>query len=486
MKLLQRLCLLAAVPVVLALCLLHTPLRFGAESSALSDAVTDRYEAGGDRIELSETGLSQGKHELRLREWTRNAEDSCVMGSFRTAARTRRPRVIWSTEIADPALSVRWFDGQIWHDEPIEIGKYRSNTAFFITGSEVSVLCFTPQVWTLLENGSRQLAPNWLGWMQAEQTDDGWRLNLCVPAMESGSAADFVCVTVPDANGIDWSRDGIPELWSNYRNAGGGRWCFDGYYAPSPETYVPTGDNVFFRNPASYLVKSFLYQTKSSRTALDLSIAMLDTLVREQNDDGFWPTLSGSTWLQDAYGIGPGFYDTRFNTEFAFLLLEAQYRCPSDFYRDSLRRYCDFFVSFAEKYHSETGSAGWFVPDYLDKSTGSTSHTSLNHQLAEILFLYKAADNLADRSLADLADRMLTAVDDSGEGWVREDDDLHYQVSPSGVFEGIDYPYLTYDDLFKLQKYLNARFSRNDTVLDTLMAHKRAWMDANGITAYMK
>ena len=43
-----------------------------------------------------------------------------------------------------------------------------------------------------------------------------------------------------------------------------------------------------------------------------------------------------------------------------------------------------------------------------------------------------------------------------------------------------------YDDLFKLQKYLNARFSRNDPVLDTLMAHKRAWMDENDVTAYMK
>ena len=59
-------------------------------------------------------------------------------------------------------------------------------------------------------------------------------------------------------------------------------------------------------------------------------------------------------------------------------------------------------------------------------------------------------------------------------------------MSPDGVFEGIDYPYLTYDDLFKLQKYLNARFSRNDPVLDTLMAHKRTWMDENDVTAYMK
>lgn len=486
MKLLQRICLLAAVPAVLALCILRTPLRFGADSSAFSDAVPVSCEVGGEAVEARETTLPQGQNELHLRSWTRNGEDVCVMGSFQTAHRTHRSRAIWSAEIADEALSVRWFDGQIWHKEPIKVGRYRSNTAFFITGHEVSVLCYTPQVWALLENGSRQLTGNWLGYMQTEQTRDGWRLSLCAPKMGSGSAADFVCVTAADPNAIDWSREGIPALWSAYRNAGSGRWCFDGYYAPSPDTYVPTGTNVFFRNPASYLTKSFLYQTKSSRTAVDLSIAMLDTLIREQNSDGFWPTLSGSTWLESAYGIGPGFYDTRFNTEFAFLLLEAQYRCPSELYRDSLRRYCDFFADFAEDFHSETGSRGWFVPDYVDSSLTHTAHTSLNHLLAEILLLYKAADVLEDRSLAALADRMLTAVDDSGESWVREDDDLHYQVSPDGVFEGIDYPYLTYDDLFKLQKYLNARFSRNDPVLDTLMAHKRTWMDENGVTAYMK
>lgn len=56
----------------------------------------------------------------------------------------------------------------------------------------------------------------------------------------------------------------------------------------------------------------------------------------------------------------------------------------------------------------------------------------------------------------------------------------------TGEYGNTDYPYLTYDDLFKLQKYLSDRFSRTDPVLDMLMQHKRAWMDANGITAYMK
>lgn len=486
LKLLQRICLFAAIPVILALCVCRTPLRFGAQADALFGTVADTYEAGEETVEVSRTSLPQGSSVLLLRGWTLGGEDRCVMGSFQTAHRTLRSRAIWSTEIADDTLSVRWFDGQIWHDEPIRTGKYHSNTAFFLTGRDFSALCYTPQVWAFRENGSRQLADNWLGWIEADQTKNGWRLTFCTPRMKGSSTADFTFLTVADSNGINWTRDGIPALWSNYRNAGDGRWCFDGYYTPSPETYIPTGNRVFFRNAASYMIKSFLYQAGSTRTARDLSIAMLDTMISEQSDDGCWPTLSGSTWLESEYGIGAGFFDTRFNTEFAGLLLLAEYRFPSDIYRDSLRRYCGFFKDFAENYHSETGLGGWFIPDYWHEDMSSVSHTSLNHQLAEILFLYRASDALADDSLSALADRMLLAVDETGEDWVLPDGNLHYQVSQDGEYGNTDYPYLTYDDLFKLQKYLSDRFSRTDPVLDLLMQHKRAWMDANGITVYMK
>ena len=69
----------------------------------------------------------------------------------------------------------------------------------------------------------------------------------------------------------------------------------------------------------------------------------------------------------------------------------------------------------------------------------SVSHTSLNHQLAEILFLYRASDALADDSLSALADRMLLAVDETGEDWVLPDGNLHYQVSQDGEYGNTDW-----------------------------------------------
>ena len=116
----------------------------------------------------------------------------------------------------------------------------------------------------------------------------------------------------------------------------------------------------------------------------------------------------------------------------------------------------------------------------------SVSHTSLNHQLAEILFLYRASDALADDSLSALADRMLLAVDETGEDWVLPDGNLHHQVSQDGEYGKQTTP---------TSPMTTCSSSRNTSATDfrapipcsiLLMQHKRAWMDANGITAYMK
>ena len=81
MKLLQRICLFAAIPVILALCVCRTPLRFGAQADALFGTVADTYEAGDETVEVSRTSLPQGGSVLLLRGWTLGGEDRCVMGT---------------------------------------------------------------------------------------------------------------------------------------------------------------------------------------------------------------------------------------------------------------------------------------------------------------------------------------------------------------------------------------------------------------------
>ena len=65
-----------------------------------------------------------------------------------------------------------------------------------------------------------------------------------------------------------------------------------------------------------------------------------------------------------------------------------------------------------------------------------------------------------------------------------DDSNLHSCRRADGSFGGNDYPYLTYNDLYKLQKELLAMGRPRCETLDTLMAAKLTWMQANEITGY--
>lgn len=479
--LLLTVCLLLTVTGALWL---TAPWDSGVKPDILFEGADQIYEVDGQTIRVTEAEQTVHRGRLLLRGWRLWGGNSCVMGSLYTEKRTFRRQAIWQSETAQKELTIRWFDGTQWQTEPLREGRFKGGTAYFLSGEGYSALCYVPQIWSLLENGARKLLPDNLGWLQAKETESGWHLAVYAPAMPDSCAADFTYIEGPDEL-INWNKEGQADLWSNYCNAGTGRWCYDGYYFVSPDSYLPEGENVYYKNAASYMIKSFLYQ-RSTPVARVLAVCMMDTTLRNQNEIGYWPTNSLSTWLRDDYGIGAGFYDTRFNTDFIELLIYAQDYYPSSIYRDAMERYCEFYKWFAQTYHKETASGGWLIPDYWHKEMTSIPHTSLNHQLAECLRLYEMADRLGQSELRELADKLLLAVEDTGEGWIRPDHNLHYSVTQDGVFGGNDYPYLTYNDLFGLQSYLVRHFGQSNNMLETLMAHKKIWMDANGITEYRK
>ena len=80
---------------------------------------------------------------------------------------------------------------------------------------------------------------------------------------------------------------------------------------------------------------------------------------------------------------------------------------------------------------------------------------------------------------------MLQAVRDTADSWIRSDGNLHYGRYPGGVYQDTDYPYLTYNDLYLLREYL-AEQGKTVPELQKLMDSKRAWMDRNGVTGYLK
>lgn len=383
-----------------------------------------------------------------------------------------------------PSGTIRYFDGGgNWVEAPLDEGQYQAATIEITMEDGSNFFLYTPKAYAFVEPGTLEYLPACGGVLQAARTEDGWAFSLRLAGPEDGYLCDYTLART-QAPLLDWIRENCPDTWMNYTQDGAGKWCFDGYYRTTPSSYTPTGENMVYRCPASYVVRSLALAGVENATAEALSLAMLETLTRNQTEYGCWLTEPESQWLSSAYQVGPGFYDTRFNSDLMEIYTEVYARLGGDFLQEAMTRYADFYLNFAEAHHTETENGGWFVEDYWNPDGNQPIHTSLNHQLAECLTLYHLADALDRQELREAAQRMLLAVEDTASSWIKKNHDLYYRIQPDGTYYGTDYPYLTYNDLYDLQAYLTESGAPSSEALDQLMQAKKQWMDANHITEY--
>lgn len=378
------------------------------------------------------------------------------------------------------AGTVRYYDAEgVWTETPLEAGEYRASTIEIQWEDGTVWFLYAPKSYIPRERGSLEYQPELDGCLRVSQENGRWQFTV----EGSGPVCDYTLVRGHDAL-LSWIHENCPDTWQNYTQDGAGKWCFDGYYRTTPSTYTPTGDHYIYRCPASYVVRSLALAAEENSTAAALTLAMLETLSRNQNDAGYWTTEPESHWLSKSYGVGPGFYDTRFNTDLMEIYVYVYPRFGGEFLRETMTAYASFYLSFAEGHHQETENGGWLVEDYWHPDGSEPLHCSLNHQLAECLTAFHLADVLNRQDLRDLAQRLLTAVEDTADHWIKKNQDLYYRIQPDGTYCGDDYPYLTYNDLYDLQAYLEETGQGRSEPLDRLMQSKQKWMDANGITAY--
>ncbi len=286
---------------------------------------------------------------------------------------------------------------------------------------------------------------------------------------------------------IDWSTQKYYNYLKVHDLSVERRWSWDGYYFPTPSNYNPSGANVLYRHPANYTGASFIRHGDCPATK-DLGFVMTYTCLKNQNEEGFWATGPSSQWLISDFGISENFYDTRFSTDFAINLIFAYKKCGYQPFLDGAVKYGEYFLKHAEKNHYEAGD-GWLVEDYAPNASCEAykrTHVSLNHQVNEINFLYYLYNETKDSRYYDLAGKMLKGIDNTKYKWVLADGNLNYAL----MYEGtgnimVDYPSLTYNDLFELKSILNG-YGINNITINYLMESKKAYMDLKGITDYRK
>lgn len=351
-----------------------------------------------------------------------------------------------------------------------------SSSPFIVRGSRYSAVVQSPLARASdVVDGTKQPTLDGTNYVALDEFNgscsySGGKLNISCPG---GGASDWWIYLTPRdiGDGSDWMLGCTLGKFGSDN-----RMTIDGYYYRTPSDYTPSGDNCFFLNPAAYIAGKLARNTDNA-DAHNMATAMLDIQRSHYNDYGFVPTYPTSNWLANDYSVAPGFYDTRFNTELADALLTLGRAEGVQPFIDDALRYAAFLSGHALSRSTDDGSGGIFVDDYWHPDGCARTHSSLNHQVAEALFLLKTEN--AD--YADTAYRMIRAVESSVGDWIKSDGDLHYARYPDGIFGGADYPYLTYNDLLALDRWLGGSPS-----LQRLMDAKRGWMDANGISDYNK
>lgn len=423
-----------------------------------------------------------GDRDILRRSYAMENGDWVMQGRVRTNRWQSQWHVAEQWDLACDTGVVWYYDEQAksWVDTPLRPMELNALCVYIETPAQ-DYFIYMPLGYTLLKNQSLQLSGS-RGYLSFVPTAQGYQIQLFGSSMEENQVCDYTVVCSAQEGALLNMEPNMRNLWKNYAQDGEGKWCYDGYYRVAPSTYDPTGTHVYFRCVASYLTKSLVGISGDSRCAKNLSIAMLDTISKFQENAGCFLTEPESGWLKEDYGIDAGFYDTRWNSDLMLIYLNFAEQYGG--FSELIQNYFNFFVEYARENHFETANGGWFVSDY---SGGEIpTHSSLNHQLAEMEVLYRYADYLQREDLADLADRMLLAITDTGLAWIRENGDLHYCIYADGTYGRDDYPYLTYNDLFTMQNTLLHRYNQRDDVLDQLMQAKLSWMQANGISGYMQ
>lgn len=387
--------------------------------------------------------------------------------------------------------TIRYYDTEKagWMETEAVQGRYNSSLISIECDNGECLLIQTPRCFVPRENGTIEYFPQHDGMVQIQTTAEGWSVSVWCNSAPQDGFCDASVLYSPKLI-FNWEGINMATVWSAYANGSVAWWCFDGYYRSVPSSYIPTGENYFYRCAASYLPSTLLDNGECCQDAPVLIVAMMDTVALNQNEYGFWETQPESTWLSSNYSIGAGFYDTRFNTDLVNLYLKIDEMFGEGLFEQTQTRYLQFYSAMAANCHWETSGGGWMIEDYWVEGDHQRTHTSLNHQVSECLLMFKLADKYQSQQAQLLAAKLLKAITDTGSSWIKENNDLYYSILPSGVFDTVsqDYPFLTYNDLFRLREYLSAR-DRNSMsipILNAMLEAKQKWMDENKITGYLK
>lgn len=248
----------------------------------------------------------------------------------------------------------------------------------------------------------------------------------------------------------------------------------DGYYYISNEGYKPNGPDIFYRNPAIYVVKNFK-DNKLQKVLLYSLLSYMKPIIEEK---GYVPIPVESLWLKSDYNIDSYYYDTRWNSDLGEIIIDAY-----SIYKDpDLLVLNEKIIEYTKKHIDGNkyliNEDSYLVADYShEKGTHKKTHASLNHHLQIMNWFIKTYIVTGDDSIKEYAMGMLSGVLETSESWIKSNNDLYYAYSEGGFIRD-DYERLTLNDLLKARILIEKAFDMKDTGIDKMIERKEIWLKA--------
>lgn len=285
-------------------------------------------------------------------------------------------------------------------------------------------------------------------------------------------------------NNLFESKDDIKEFVNLINNGKMSSWLsYDGSYTKLPYSIEPYTTEGYGRNLGNIADKKVFatYQESNNNFYKSIISSTLHTLDNylPRYKQGVWLSEYTSTWLKKDYNTSSLYFDTRHNDN-----LRIYFSLVNDIYKSSTLKewenyYVDFMVGTYNLKKYNKFSYGILAADYYTNHTNDkNTHSSLNHQLAIINSLLEMYNKTKNNQYKNVAFNYLNTVINIGEKWIKEDDDLWYEIKPDGTMSGTDYKTLTLEDLLTTQKYLIEIKGEKDETLDKLINSKVKYLNS--------
>ncbi|WCK55760.1 hypothetical protein PP175_07415 [Aneurinibacillus sp. Ricciae_BoGa-3] len=283
---------------------------------------------------------------------------------------------------------------------------------------------------------------------------------------------------------VKWDQDEAASQAMNIGFDNGKMLSLDGAYSPDETTYTPYQPGSFYRNPANGEgLHSLPYLNASDYGTIfnDVATHLGYCAVKTQNTEGCWPTYPRSNWLYSEYKTSYTYIDNRRNADNATFLLRLLKNRSDDAIAHALTKWDAYQKSYILKTGLKIGS-GLLIPDYVGGVNASISHTALNHQAANMNYLYERYLQTNDPDKKVLADLLLKGIENTAPRWVKSDHDLYYALRRNlSPHPNPDYYELTRDDLDYSQSLLLLINGVPSEKIQYLIDEKNTWIAAHPV-----